>query len=174
MSDIAESFKKWRTIVDGDVWFFAKPIQIKGGGIIGVYPQPSANEITFYAARGLVEASVRFKRDEADKLIQYLRECQEKAKTIEDVNAWGPDGTQIIHEMKTDRGVLVHISSLWEGRVGLKLALYDTGDEDRYFSAIAVNAHLDAEQCNMLLASLEEQLAYVDEIRAKLQKRFSN
>lgn len=163
------SMKKWRTIVDGDVWFFAKPIQIKGGGTIGICPQPAANEIVFYAARGMVEAAVRFKRHEADQFMLFLRECHEKSKTISDMGDWGKEGTYIIREMKTDRKVLVHVSSMADGMVSLKLALYDTGDEDRYYSAIAVRVSLDTERYNLLIASLEKQLAYVDEIQAKFK-----
>jgi len=171
MSEMAESHERWRTIVDGDVWFFAKAIPIEGGGSIGFCAQPSANEVVLYAARGMVEASIRFKRDEADQLIAFLEECYEKSKTIKSQKGWGKEGTFIIREMKTHRGVLVHIASLHCGAVSLKMALYDTGDENHYFSAVALRvSHLDSQRYKLLMESLKKQLAYVDETQEKLRK----
>jgi hypothetical protein len=157
------SWKKWRSIVDGDVWFFVKGIPLGDRcGLIGAgyYSGPQDN-VRIYIARGGIEGIISLTADQARQLVAFIEECHEKAKTIASLSAsneWGKEGTYIIREMTTETGVVIHVCSWIDGEVNVKFVLYDSKGEDYYRSALAVTCHLKKESLHSFLASLEKAL----------------
>ena len=144
-----EYFDKWRTIVDGDTWFWCKSVT---GGRFGALGHESigiviylnihapARENSNYSGNSSVKFTLD--KDRASKLLKYVQECSAFSSSgkLED---WGKKGTYLIREIKTKHDAIINISTSNNNKVSIKFIVYDSRGEDYLYSAVSTEVNLN-------------------------------
>jgi len=147
---MTDYIRKWRTIVDGDTWFFAKNV------LGGAYESPkfgihkSENEKTIYYCCKDTHFRFRLTNDEFEEFSSHLKECVEKSLTCEQEH-YLQEGKYIIRELKTRYEAVIHIHSMWDGKIKIKFVLYDTKGEDYVVCGMSCGVTINGNEVEELL-----------------------
>jgi hypothetical protein len=163
-----------RNVVDGDTWFYVKPIadngQILGiskhsGALINIIAITRRSGGVKYTINSAINFTLIYKQ--AELLVKYLRECHEKSKTISK-NDWGGLGTYIKRTIELEYGTVVDVVSYGDGEVWLSVLNTDKRGIHFMNSANELTFTLTKEGLRDVLSALGTELGKITD-QAKLR-----
>lgn len=156
----------FRNVVDGDTWFFVKPIADEGSlgfskhnlGTVKIYAVIRSGSGKKYYTTTSVNVALEFQQ--VRELIEGLKECHRKALLVTHKD-WGKEGTYIQKSIETDGGTIVDITSYSEGQVGFSILHTDKRGAYYMHAATEVQFKLSINGYNEVVTYLEKEYAKI-------------